>query len=257
MPTERGSTRCTAGATSVEARTRDGENPAAPCLQMGDTRVKMPVTSRAPRAVRESVRRRSETVSATAGVGAICRARNVVERLGGRFSVEGGIDLRGGTSELRRWALLAELLSRDPAFDGHERAPWVLEQAPMVRFSDERCARLAELGETISDPAELEAAVAALLGWPARTARVFLRELRGIWRGADPELDARAARAARHVCLPARAHGLIRLAGAAHLDFRDLEAALIRLALSHQATECPGGEECPLVACDAEHVVHF
>ena len=216
----------------------------------------MPVTTRAPKAVPATVRRASELESAS-GIGEICRARNVVERLGGRFSVEAGIDIERGLGDLRRWALLAELLSTSTSLPGGEPILDMLERAGENLDSDARFARLLILGEEMTDPVELELAVADLLGWRPRTARVFLRELRGIWHGSDPPLDARAVWGARHAHLPSRARDLIALARDAHLDSRDLEAALIRLALSHRTTDCPGGEECPLVACDAGTFVQF
>jgi hypothetical protein len=58
-------------------------------------------------------------------------------------------------------------------------------------------------------------------------------------------LDRRAARAAGHLQLPAYLDGLSSLAAASHLDPRDLEAALLRLALCHKLERCHGGEECP------------
>src|SRR5262249_26746445 len=87
----------------------------------------------------------------------------------------------------------------------------------------------------LGDPRELEAALDALPGWGPVTVRVFLRELRGIWPGAEPEVDLRVAESARHLGLPApadRAGGagwLESVASAAALDARDLEAALMRL----------------------------
>jgi hypothetical protein len=47
------------------------------------------------------------------------------------------------------------------------------------------------------------------------------------------------------------------VAAAAHLDRRDLEVGLVRLASTHNLTGCPGGEECPLVVFDPEQLVHF
>jgi hypothetical protein len=75
-------------------------------------------------------------------------------------------------------------------------------------------------------------------------------------RGAGA-LDPRAARAARHVALPADLHGLSSLAAAAHLDLQDLEDGLVLLALGHDMAHCPGGEECPLAEFDHGQFVHF
>ena len=50
----------------------------------------------------------SAAASATAG-GAIRLARQAVERLGGRYSCELGIDVDAGDDQVERWALLATL----------------------------------------------------------------------------------------------------------------------------------------------------
>jgi hypothetical protein len=66
--------------------------------------------------------------------------------------------------------------------------------------------------------------------------RLFLRELRGVWPGADPPLDERAAQAALALGLPVRdVATLRRLAARAELDVRDLEAALVRARISHRS----------------------
>ncbi|MEJ7793849.1 MAG: hypothetical protein WKF65_17960 [Gaiellaceae bacterium] len=78
------------------------------------------------------------------------------------------------------------------------------------------------------------------------TVRVFLRELRGLWPGAELRVDDRALAGAEHLGLlspgdrtepPAR---LRRLAAVAGLDVRDLEAALIRLELAHARKRLSG-----------------
>jgi len=80
------------------------------------------------------------------------------------------------------------------------------------------------------------------------TVRVFLRELRGRWPGADPPLDERAAWAASHLGILGdrpSLRALRTLAGSAGVDVRDLEAALVRAALAHRrAATCPGGDAC-------------
>jgi hypothetical protein len=116
--------------------------------------------------------------------------------------------------------------------------------------------RLAVLGEQVEDPLELEQALERC-SWGPVTVHAFLRELRGVWPGARVALDDRAARGALHLKLPSRLHALSSFAVAAHLDVRDLEAALVRLTLCHEFTGCPGGEECPFATLDREQVVHF
>lgn len=228
-------------------------------------------------------------------VGEICRARNIVARLGGRFSVELGIDVDGGPGEIERWALAATLVGDPSPLSVSGHAYRVLERAGIDTFADvlacdrKRLGRvldeggyvgddettasrllalaealpnlypegLATVGQEIEQPLDLERELEALPGWDREIVQAFLRELRGIWPGAAVPLDPRAALAARHAALPCDLGGLSAVAEGAHLDFRDLEAGLTRLALSHDPTHCPGGEECPLVQVDREQFVHF
>jgi hypothetical protein len=221
-------------------------------------------------------------------VGMICRARKVVSTLGGRFSLELGIELDRDSEEVERWALAATLFGNristaiaidtyrvfqragvetiaDAGRRGRRELVGLLDLGGYARY-DERTAsrlhaladaladrysgRLATLDEQVADPTELERALCALPGWSPATVRIFLRELRGVWRGADPELDERAAAAARHVDLPTTLGGLSSAAVTAHLDVRDLESALVRLALCHDLAACPGSEECPFASFD-------
>ncbi len=52
------------------------------------------------------------------------------------------------------------------------------------------------IGRRFAACPELRAALDALPGWGPVTVRLFLRELRGVWPGAGPPLDERAAAAA-------------------------------------------------------------
>jgi hypothetical protein len=122
-----------------------------------------------------------------------------------------------------------------------------LERAVRERYGG----RIASLGRTVRDPAEAEAAIDALPGWGPVTTRLFLRELRGVWPAAQPSIDPRAGWAASHLGLVAdgAATTVVRIgavAGAAGLDLRDLEAALVRLALAHGRRRgvCQGGQSC-------------
>jgi endonuclease III len=107
---------------------------------------------------------------------------------------------------------------------------------------------------------ELRAALDDLPGWGPVTVGVFLRELRGVWPGARPPLDARAARAACHFGLVASIDSdralteLARVCRAGDLDVRDLESALVRLGLSHRTDmdRCPGGHACTVLRA-ADH----
>jgi hypothetical protein len=229
------------------------------------------------------------------GFAAICRARRIVATLGGRFSLELGIDLDRDPDDVERWALAATLLGnristavamrtyrafaragvrtigdaggrdREELLSLLDQGGYVLYGEPMATrllalakvVADLYDERLATLGEVVVDPHELEQALEDLPGWGSVTVGAFLRELRGVWPGADPPLDASAAVAARHVTLPNVSHALSTLAAAAHLDFRDLEAGLVRLCLCHDFAGCPGGEECPFADFDSDQLVHF
>ena len=229
------------------------------------------------------------------GFAAICRARTIVATGGGRFSLELGIDLDREPEDVERWALAATLLGNrvstvvamrtygvfaragvrtigDAGGRGREDLISLLDEGGYVLYgepmatrllalaevvADRYDERLATLGEVVLNPRELEQALEDLPGWGAVTVGAFLRELRGVWPAADPPLDASAAIAARHVKLPDVSQSLSTLAAAAHLDFRDLEAGLVRLCLSHDFAGCPGGEECPIAAFDSDQLVHF
>jgi hypothetical protein len=242
-----------------------------------------------------SVVPRSRNQKALLEVGEICRARNIVARLGGRFSLELGIAVDCGPGEIERWALAATLVGDPSPLSVSVHAYRAMERAGIATFADvlacdrERLARVldeggyvgddettasrllalaearssvypegvAALGQEIQDPLDLERELGALPGWDREIVRAFLRELRGIWPGAGVPLDPRAALAARHAALPCDLGGLSEVADDAHLDVRDLEAGLTRLALSHDPAHCPGGEECPVVHADREQFVRF
>jgi hypothetical protein len=221
-------------------------------------------------------------------------ARSVVGVLGGRFSVELGIDVDAGDAEIERWFLAATLFGTRISAGVAERAFAVLNEAGLTtigqarhvlsedlvelldtggyaRYDFRTTSRLQALSETIDErydgraaeigrryqayPA-LRTALIALPGWGPVTVQLFLRELRGVWPGAQPPLDPRAAFGARHLGflnteqVPAALPQIARLAVAAGLDIRDLESGLVRLALAHRRTRfsCPGGDQCGVVS---------
>lgn len=240
-------------------------------------------------------RNRPRRLPDSIGLAAICRARRIVRELGGRFSLELGIEVDRDPGEVERWALAATLFgNRIPTeialgtYRVLERAGVrtiedaglrtgpelvvLLDEGRYVRYDERTAARLlaladvlaqrhrgrvADLGEQIEDPAELERALRSLPGWGPVTVHAFLRELRGLWRGAAEGLDERTVLATRHLAFPSELEGLSAFADAAHLDVRDLEAALVRLSLCHELAGCPGGEECPFACFDAEQLTHF
>ncbi len=60
---------------------------------------------------------------------------------------------------------------------------------------------VAAIGRRFPDYAGLRDALDALPGWGPVTVGLFLRELRGVWPGAEPPVDDRAAHAVRHLGL--------------------------------------------------------
>ncbi len=223
------------------------------------------------------------------------RARAVTGVLGGRFSAELGIDVDAGEAEVERWFLAATLFGTRISTKVAERAFSVLNEAGLTRIGQARhvpsedlielldaggyarydfrtTSRLQALAEIIDERYEgqtaeigrryqaypaLRTALIALPGWGPVTVQLFLRELRGVWPGAQPPLDPRAAFAARHLGFPGTEPVALpqvaRLAAAAGLDIRDLESGLVRLALAHRRTapSCPGGDQCAVLNAHA------
>ena len=224
-------------------------------------------------------------------------ARSVVGVLGGRYSAELGIDVDAGDAEVERWFLAATLFGTRISAAVAERAFAVLNAAGLTRIGQARhvpsedlielldsggyarydfrtTSRLQALSEIIDDrydgraaeigrrhqayPA-LREALTVLPGWGPVTVQLFLRELRGVWPGAQPPVDPRAAFGARHLGLlsteqaSAALPQIARLAAAAGLDVRDLESGLVRLALAHRRTRsaCPGADQCGVLGAHA------
>lgn len=248
--------------------------------------------SRGPRTL--GSRRAARQPRERPGIAAICRARHLVRTLGGRFSLELGIELDRDPTEVERWGLAATLYGNRISTRIATRTYRVLEDAGVhtiedagrrswdelvalldaggyVRYDERTASRLLALARAVADghgghlarlgkltkPAELERALLELPGWGPVTVHAFLRELRGVWPGAAVVLDERAADAARHLELPSDVEALSAFAVDTHLDVRDLEAALVRLSLCHEFESCPGGEECPFAAFDREQLQHF
>ena len=189
----------------------------------------------------ESVTTRNGTGVGTAAGGRSGKRVAIVRRLlqlGGRFSVELGIDVDGGEAEVERWFLAATLFGTRIPVILAERAFRVLDDAgvtvrrarsfswdDLVALLDEGgyarydfktatrlhalCdvlgerfgGRVAAVAEVARTSAELESALDELPGWGPVTVDVFLRELRGVWSAADPALDERARAMASHLGL--------------------------------------------------------
>jgi endonuclease III len=218
-------------------------------------------------------------------------ARLVVTVLGGRYSSRLGIDVDAGEAEVERWFLAATLFGTRISAGVAERTFGVLDRAGLRRVTQARhipwddlvalldaggyarydfrtATRLQDLAEMIGERyggqvsvigrsftryPQLHQALDMLPGWGPVTIQLFLRELRGVWPGAQPPLDQRAAAAARHLGLAATGSAnvdvaaLTRLAGQSDVDLRDLEGGLVRLALTPQHRGCPGGPSCTLL----------
>lgn len=221
-------------------------------------------------------------------------ARSVVTVLGGRYSSQLGIDVDAGDAEVERWFLAATLFGTRISAGVAERTfgmldgaglhrvaqarhvPWddlvaLLDRGGYARYDFRTATRLQDLAGVIGQRyggqaaligrrfpryPDLRQALDALPGWGPVTIQLFLRELRGVWPGAQPPLDQRAVAGARHLGLTGPGPGrpgpsaLARLAGEAGLDLRDLESGLVRLALAHRhrMNACQGGPACTILA---------
>jgi len=176
-------------------------------------------------------------------------AARAVQSLGGRYSIELGIDVDRSEDEIERWALAATLFGARISAKIAQRTFAVLEQAGVHSIADagrqeiERLIELLDAGgyarydlrtadyfhaiaqalaadwrgrvsSALDLPLDqLHAALDSLPGWGPVTMGLFLRELRGVRAGIDPPLDARAVRAAEHLRMlkPGRRKGLASL----------------------------------------------
>ena len=203
------------------------------------------------------------------------RVRTIIDRFGGRFSSQVGIDVDDGDDEIERWFLASTLFGNridskiairtyqvldglglssieDVASCDRDDLVELLDRGGFVRYDYRMAARLlalaenaarvlpdgaAALGSHYPDPEHLRVVLESLPGWGPVTTRAFLRELRGPWPGAELPVDPLAARAARHMRI-GDGDGfdvgeIRRCATTAAVDVRDLEAALVRVALAH------------------------
>lgn len=219
-------------------------------------------------------------------------ARRVMGTLGGRYSAELGIDVDAWDAQIERWFLAATAFGTRITAQTAERTFRVLTSVGLVRvgqarhipqhtfigyldeggyarYDEQTVARLQALSEIIGERYDgqaavigqrhptyptLRAALSVLPGWGPVTIQLFLRELRGVWPGAQPPLDPRADYAARHLGLTTPDSpglpALARLAADAGTDPRDLESGLVRLTLVHhrrRMSPCPGGDMCAVL----------
>jgi hypothetical protein len=167
----------------------------------------------------------------------VVRVERLVGRLGGRFSVELGLDLDHDVDgrEVDGWFLAATLfgpkvpwvvaevtyrsfvasgvrgLSDVPGRDAAEIED-LLAEGSYVRFDPEMAQRLPRLAAAVMErqgsvaamasiggAVELRGELARLPGWSSSQADGFLRDLRGLWPGAAGPVDVRATTAGRHL----------------------------------------------------------
>ncbi len=169
----------------------------------------------------------------------VALADSVVDRFGGRYSSEMGIDVDAGDTEVERWFLASTLFGTRISAPIAERTFRQLTRAGIHRITDvggrswdslvalldaggyarydfrtatrlqtlsqvvadRHAGDIAGIGRRLTDPAALVALLDDLPGWGPVTVGLFLRELRGVWPGARQPLDPRAAEAARHLGL--------------------------------------------------------
>lgn len=178
-------------------------------------------------------------MTSDAGNAQVVLARRLVEQMGGRYSIECGIDVDAGDSEVERWFVAATLfgsrisssiagrtfhalecggltsiagaarLSRDELValldqGGYARYDFRMAdrlEALAGAVAERYDGRAALIGSTYPAYQGLHQALDDLPGWGPVTIQVFLRELRGVWPGARPPLDPRCERATRHLDL--------------------------------------------------------
>ncbi|MDH3683221.1 MAG: hypothetical protein OEV40_25125 [Acidimicrobiia bacterium] len=202
------------------------------------------------------------------------RIGRLLDEEGGRIAVELGLDLDDHQADVDRWFLAATLFGAPirasvakrtwrvladagvrTVVDAGERS-WddlvgLLDAGGYGRYDFRTATRLHELAAVVAqkyggsitaladepDPESVAKALQDLPGWGPTTTGVFLRELRGVWPGADVPVNDRARAAARQLRIPLgrsseqRWSLLAEQARQADVDPRDLEAALIRRAV--------------------------
>lgn len=204
----------------------------------------------------------------------------LLQKYGGRFAAELGLDLKSGPEARQLWFLAAifygarisgALAARtyrvfaaagvygpDPILaQGWDNLVVLLDQGGYTRYDFKTATKLLKIMASLkdryqgslerlhglaADEADLERRLTELApGIGPATVNIFLRELRGIWPQADPNLSALAQAAAEHAGLLPRGlnprEALLELKRhwqtqpVPGRDFADLEAALVRLGL--------------------------
>jgi hypothetical protein len=220
------------------------------------------------------------------------RLARVMGTLGGRYSAELGIDVDAWDAQIERWFLAATVFGTRITAQTAERTFRVLASVGLVRvgqarhipqhtfigyldeggyarYDEQTVARLQALSEIIGERYDgrgavigqrhttyptLRAALSVLPGWGPVTIQLFLRELRGVWPGAQPRLDPRAEYAARHLGLTTPDSpglpALSRLAADAGTDPPRPGKRAGPAHLAHhrrRMSPCPGGDMCAVL----------
>ncbi len=226
------------------------------------------------------------------------KLKSLVERGGGSFSLSLGIELRGRKSEeIFKWFLASILFGarigegiaiktyreferrgvltpesiRQTGWDGLVE---ILDAGGYVRYDFKTATKLLEvMGALVekyqgdlnqlhlraSDPRDLEKRLMDLgKGIGRVTVNIFLRELRGIWEKAQPQLQELALLAAQRLGFFPKSPPQGPLSwlmkewiaeGGSEADFPSLESSLVRLAKNYcrheRCFQCPAEELCP------------
>ena len=226
------------------------------------------------------------------------KLKSVVEKGGGSFSRSLGIDLRSGKSEeIFKWFLASILfgarigegiaIKTYEEFDrrgvitpqsiletGWDGLVEILDAGGYVRYDFKTATKLlAVMGALVdrydgdlnrlhrqaSDSGDVENQLVDLgKGIGKVTVNIFLRELRGVWDKAQPQLQDLALLSAQRLgLLPTTPPGepLAYLMdkwvaqGGSEVDFPSLESSLVRLAKNYcrheRCSPCPAAELCP------------
>lgn len=207
------------------------------------------------------------------------RPSKLVEQVGGAYASQLGIDLsRGESAEIHKWFIAAVLfgarisekiavktyrefervgvLSPHRILDaGWDKLVAILDRGGYVRYDFKTATKLLDVNQTLvrqykgdlnvlhasaKDASDLEQRLKNLgKGIGGITVNIFLRELRGIWRKANPAPSERVIQAAKALGFvplsmfdPARILQTLKAAWRADRmrpeDFADFEAALVR-----------------------------
>ncbi|MCO5561601.1 hypothetical protein L7F22_015222 [Adiantum nelumboides] len=227
-------------------------------------------------------------------------ARKLVRKVGGRLSKELGIFVDARDCDVERWFLATTFMGQPSDFELSKQMFKKLQSMGISKIEDvltigqsqveeafqnvmhhqriasrlqkialalrtERNGGLCSL-KRVPDYLELKRDLENLPGYSKNAARTFIRELRGVWPGANPDFETRTRNAAKHLHLLSSSNdgseatsNLIELGQDAGLDVRDLELALVKLSFQHARhyRNCPGGRECEFARITLSDVDHL